>query len=157
MHGRIIIFAAVGIAFLPASYFGFVSLFERIMIPPVWEPPTYVRDVSGETGKDGFRPVCVFRLGPDTGKRIVNIRVGWGFVTERAVVIVVAHGQAFVGNELVPTDQITSSLDAEEKRGVNYVIVSGTKGTVIKDMMGVVDACRRSSMRAVLLNETRVE
>jgi hypothetical protein len=157
MRRRIVIFATVGLALLPASYFGFIAVFEKLMIQEPWETAAYVGPNNGEQGKDALVPVAVYRLGPDKGKKIVEIHVGWGPHLEQALVIVVAHGQAFIGDELIPTDRITAALDAENKRGVNYVVISATRGTVIKDMIGVVDACRRSTMRAILLNETRVQ
>jgi hypothetical protein len=56
---------------------------------------------------------------------------------------------------MIPLDQITDYVSETNKSGVNYVIICPSKGTVWKDILPIIDACRKSTMQAVFLNTNR--
>ncbi len=64
------------------------------------------------------------------------------------------RGEAFSGNTHVPREKIREFLDERVSRGeVEYVIVFATKGTRWGEIFPVLDECRKSRVRIVLLNQ----
>ncbi|WP_221029977.1 hypothetical protein [Actomonas aquatica] len=67
------------------------------------------------------------------------------------------NGEAFVGDEHLPRERITDYLNEKVRRAeIEYVVVFPAKGSKWGDLFPVLDECRKSEVRIVLLNQIEI-
>jgi hypothetical protein len=63
-------------------------------------------------------------------------------------------GQAYIGDVLLPREKIKAYLDAKVQSGeIDYVVVFPSQETKWNEIFPVIDECRKSRVRIVLLNQ----
>ena len=154
MNWRIAAFVALGLAGTPVAYVGFVTLFGKLMLPDEWSLPGLTWG-GGEPPENGRAPISLHNLGHLKGKGVVEIAFGFSRATTKVLLLDAIKGQAFVGDRLIPLDQLKSYINETKLHGVEFVIVTPSRGSVLKDVVPVIDVCRQSSVTAVLLNQTQ--
>jgi hypothetical protein len=153
MNWRISTFSILGIVCVPFAYYVYVKAFERVMMPAEWHWAS-VPLVDDFHDRKGMAPVELYADNRFPEKRVVDVSVDMEWRHLHALQIVVVKGQAFAGDELIPLDQITHYVNETKKEDIDYVIVTPSRGSTWNSIFPVLDACRRSTVVAVLLNRT---
>ena len=74
---------------------------------------------------------------------------------KRAARFSLVHGEAFVGDVLIPKGEIKAYLDTRVQSGeIDFVVVFPSDQTRWGEIFPVIDECRKSRVRIVLLNQT---
>jgi hypothetical protein len=145
-----------GAAVLLVAYFGLPPFLEKLMTQAEWEPASLqTGDFPSRNSKSAFAPVALQWLGELRDEPV--IKVGTYFYPASssewsAVNLNVVRGQACIGGEIIPHERVVDFINARSASGANFVIVTQARGTKWGEMFPVLDACRRSSVRAVIIN-----
>jgi hypothetical protein len=144
MKRRIIFLIACGSVGLTAGYYGFTPLF-RFWFKPHDIVSRGYPDSSPLLRHDGLAPVAIWReASPE--------RPGYWHASKAAKLNLTA-GSIFVGDELLPMEEITNYLDARVKMGeIDYVVIFPDRKAKWMDIFPIIDKCRKSTVKIVLLN-----
>jgi hypothetical protein len=145
MKKRPFILLSAGAAFLAISYFTLPLAFGWLLAPSKpGERIIYLYANSAEQ-QNGLAPLQFWRGTPPEHEARGP--------EKRAVRLLLIRGQAFIGDVLLPREEIKDYLDARVKSGeIEYVVVLPAKDTKWGDIFPVIDECRKSRVRLVLLN-----
>ena len=139
---------AIGGAVLVAAFLGLRTLRDTKESTDDWKDEfrAYVSHVKLE---ERFAEVQVWNEAPP------EVKSRWR--AAKAARIRVLQGQAFVGDVHLPKDEIREFLDLKIASGeIDYVVVFPSRGAKWGEIVSIVDECRKSRVKIVLLNEHEV-
>jgi hypothetical protein len=145
---RPLVLTLIGAVLAVASYLILPVVFEKWLYPPELESRSPLSTALLQ-GEGLLAPVNMWwETHPDeTGQPRLD-------KSER---ILVAYGQAFIKGKQIPVRDIKAYLDGKVDRGeMEYVIVYAPKETRWKFLFPIVDQCRKSKVKIVLLDRHEV-
>jgi hypothetical protein len=119
--------------------------FEKRSTPAWPESRGYFSDDS----ESGLAPVQLWWEAPPGEKE------SWR--AKKATRFTLVRGQAFVGDTLIRKEKIREYLDARvQSHEIDYVVIFPEKDSKWGEIFPVLDECRKSRVRIVLLNEREI-
>jgi hypothetical protein len=110
------------------------------------EPGTGMAYAADEKRADGLAPVILVSEGPPWAKGEPRM--------QNCVRFVLSRGQIFVGDETIQEENIRAYLDERVLREeIRSVVIFPAVGSKWGEIFPVLDACRKSRVQAVYLNE----
>jgi hypothetical protein len=154
---RIVMLLVLGVSILVAGFFA---------IEPTFEAWLGTRNKAAAKGDPRRRhaptemaPLSISSFTPPVaGKKRTMVSTEWEGAEREygAAEFEVVKGQAFVDGKLLPTDQVTAYLDGRVKaHEVEVVVIFPEAEAKMGELFPVIDACRKSKVREVLLNDWR--
>ena len=145
MNRRSYLILSIGAVLLLATHVA-LSHWVKGSLPHFPESSGYFSSSFASERSSGLAPVQVWWERPLEQK-------GYRRAKKSARLLLV-NGQVFVADDLLPRDKITAYLDARVRSGeIDYVVVFPVRNTKWGDIFPVLDECRKSRVRIVLLNQ----
>ena len=145
MQVRIPVLVSAGAALLVIGHFALPRAFELWLMPREPKPRVYSISPSESEERAGLAPLRFWTEAAPGEKGDWRI--------QNAARILLIRGQAFVGDVLIPREEIREYLNARVKQDqIEYVIVFPAKESKWGDLFPVLDECRKSRVRVVFLN-----
>ncbi|MGA7725577.1 MAG: hypothetical protein WCA95_09845 [Opitutaceae bacterium] len=139
------ILIACGLAALAAGHYNFERVFKAWLSPADPDNRTYTFDHQYPRRIHGLAPIQIWRE--------ASMEEPGRWHAAMTAKLNLTGGQAFVGDVLLATEDITNYLDARVKSGeIDYVIIFPDRKAKLKDLFPVIDQCRKSTVKGVLLN-----
>lgn len=115
-------------------------------LPRYPESGGYFTSTYSPEAKVGLAPVHIWWESP------LGQRDYWR--AKKSARLLLVRGEAFVDDVYLPKENVTGYLDARVERGeIEYVIVFPARDTKWGEIFPVLDECRKSRVRVVLLNQ----
>jgi hypothetical protein len=145
---RVFILAVSGSAVLVAAYLGLQASLDARKSSRDWMQDFHAYALRVKTDEQFAEVQAWNEAAPEVKSR-------WR--AARATRIRVLQGQAFVGDTHLPKDEIRGFLDLKVASGeIDHVVVFPSRGAKWGEIVSIVDECRKSRVKIVLLNEHEV-
>jgi hypothetical protein len=154
---RVVLLLVLGATFLVAGYFAIEPVFEA------WLGHAHKAVAKDEPkhrhAPTDLAPLSISAFSPPVAGTKRTMRTNEWEDVERefgAAELEVNKGQALVDGHFLPTDQVKAYLDGRVVRHeIEVVIIFPGAGAKMDELFPFIDACRRSKVREVLLNDWR--
>jgi hypothetical protein len=139
---RIITLSVVAVAALAVC----LSLWRRGDLDEKLDRARFTAYAERTSANPGWAPVQPWWEAPP------DVKDEWR--AKKAARLSILQGEAFASGSHIPREEIRAFLDAKVASGeIDYVIVFPQKGARWGEIIAIVDECRRSHVRIVLLNQ----
>ena len=154
---RVVLLLVLGATFLVAGYFALEPAFEAWL--GAKHRAASKDDPKRRHAPTELAPLSVSSFSPPVPgtKRIMKTEEWEGVVREfGAAELEITKGQAFVAGHFLPTDQVKAYLDGRViQHEIEVVIIFPGADAKMGELFPFIDACRKSKVREVLLNDWR--